>query len=388
MLRKLAAVLLTIAIIVAPVSTAIAESTSTESGPAITATSAILVDAKSGQILFEKNSHERRSIASTTKIMTAIITLERAKLSDEVAVSKSASAVGESELFLQPGERMTIENLLYGLLLQSGNDVAAALADYVGGSIEGFAELMNRKARSIGAQDTHFANPHGLYNPDHYSTAYDLALIARYCMNDQTFSRIVATKEYPIPRPSKSLLSKIKNHNKLLWQYPYTNGIKTGYIRQAGHCLVSSANKNGVQLIAVVLNSPNSDACLNDSKSLLEYGFNEFKVEKLIMKGREYKKVKLPELYDETLGLVASDNLIVQIRRRPESISKKVIAKNIQTPPIKKGEKLGEVEVFQFGNSLGKVNLLAAKDFPKPNQLEMIFLWIKYFFRKAAAYLM
>ncbi len=382
MLRKISSVLLIVLILLSLSPTAIGEQISVPKAPEIAASSAILVDAKSGQILYEKNIHQRSSIASTTKIMTAIITLERAGLGETVIVNKSASEVGESELFLEPGEKMSVQDLLYGLLLQSGNDVAAALADHVGGSVAGFAELMNRKAFSIGARDTHFTNPHGLYDVNHYSTAYDLALIARYSFSDKTFRRIVATKEYTISRQGKDLIGKIKNHNKLLWQYPYANGVKTGYIRQAGHCLVSSANKNGVQLVAVVLNSPSSGACFEDSTKLLEFGFNQFRLEKVIKKGRAYKQVKLPEIFNETVGIVASKDLVVQVSKTPGSLKKVTIAKDSRSLPIAKGERLGEIRVTQFGRNLGKVDLVAARTVAKPGKIKLLILWLRYIFKK------
>lgn len=325
-------------------------------------------------------------MASTTKMMTGIITLERADLNEEVTISSGAAAVGESELHLQTGEKMSVKNLLYGLLVESANDAAVALANHVGGSVQGFVDIMNRKSQNIGAKDTHFSNPHGLFNPDHYSTAYDLALIAKYCLEDKTFAKVVGTKEYTISRPQKNSLSKIKNHNKLLWQYTYANGIKTGYVRQAGYCLVSSANKNGIELIAVVLNSPSSDASCNDSKKLLEYGFNEFKREKIIKKGKVYKEVKLPEILDKDLKLIAASDLVLQVRKNPYDIKKVVTAKEKLEPPINEGQKLGKIEVIQSGQSLGKVDLIAAKSVPKPGKAEFVFLWLKYIFKKIGSF--
>ena len=214
MFRKTITVFSIIFILLSSIISAAGETAVLSNAPKIAASSAIMVDAKTGQILYEKNPHEQRSMASTTKIMTGIITLERANLNEEVTISNHASEVGESELFLQAGERMRIKDLLYGLLLRSGNDVAVALAEHLSDSIDGFTELMNRKAYSIGANNTHFTNPHGLYDPNHYSTAYDLALIARYGLHDKILAEIVATKEYEIPRSSPKLLRKIKNYNK------------------------------------------------------------------------------------------------------------------------------------------------------------------------------
>ncbi len=384
MFRKTITVLSIILILLSSTIIAAGETTVSSNAPKIGASSAILVDAKTGQILYEKNSHEQRSMASTTKIMTGIITLERANLNEEVTVSNHASEVGESELFLQPGEKMRIKDLLYGLLLRSGNDVAVALAEHLGDSIEGFAELMNRKASSIGANNTHFTNPHGLYDPKHYSTAYDLALIARYGLNDKILAEIVATKEYEISRSSPKLLRKIKNYNKLLWEYPYSTGIKTGHIRQAGYCLVSSANKNGVELVAVVLNSPDSDTCFDDSRYLLEYGFDQFKIEKVIKQGKTYKRVKLPEIFNEKLEAVAARDLVVQVNKQPGSLKKFVVADNSVSVPVTKGQKLGVIKVTQLGYQIDQVDLVAGKTVNKPGWIKTFILWLKFIFRKAS----
>lgn len=383
MLRKFIAVsLIALIILLGCTSASFGQPIKITEQPSISASSAILVDAKTGQILFEKNARERRSIASTTKMMTAIITIERAKLDEQVNISKLATQVGESQLQLQPGEKMSVKSLLYGLLLRSGNDTAVALAEYVGKSIAGFADLMNRKASSIGANDTHFANPHGLYDQNHYSTAYDLSLIARYCLKDVVFSKIVATKEYTIPRSSFVAETKIKNHNKLLWQYPFATGIKTGYIHQAGFCLVSSANKNGIELVCIVLNSPTSNNCFQDSKNLLEYGFNQFSLRRVVKKNGVYGKVKLPEIMDEKLDVVAAVDLRVLVSNAPNSLKEVVVVKDKVGVPIRKGQKLGEIEVTQFGRSLGKVDLLARRTIAKPGPIVSFFLWLKYMFNK------
>ena len=385
--RKIFVFCLIASILLSLVPAGIANQTGAATGPGISATSAVLVDARSGQVLFEKNAHEQRSIASTTKIMTAIIVLERAKLDEIVTVSNSASSVGESALFLRTGEKISVRELLYALLLQSANDVAVALAEHIGGSVAGFAELMNRKANSIGAEDTHFANPHGLYDANHYSTPYDLALITRYCFEDGRFTKIVATKEHDIPRQGKNQPTKVKNHNKLLWNYPYANGVKTGFIRQAGYCLISSANKNGVQLISVVLNSPSSDACFEDSQNLLEYAFGKFKLERVIKKGTTYKEVRLPEVFAAKLKLVASKDLLIQINETPGSLKKIVVTSVPKIPdslPIEKGTKLGEIRVTQFDCNLGKVDLVAAETISKPGQFEMLILWLKLIFKRLA----
>lgn len=384
MFRKTITIFSIIFILLSSIISAAGETAVSSNAPRIAASSAIMVDAKTGQILYEKNPHEQRSMASTTKIMTGIITLERANLNEEVTVSNHASEVGESELFLQAGERMRIKDLLYGLLLRSGNDVAVALAEHLSDSIDGFTELMNRKAYSIGANNTHFTNPHGLYDPNHYSTAYDLALIARYGLHDKILAEIVATKEYEIPRSSPKLLRKIKNYNKLLWEYPYATGIKTGHITQSGYCLVSSANKNGVELVAVVLNSPDSTTCFDDSRSLLEYGFDQFKVDRVVKKGETYKRIKLPEIFDEKLEAVAAKDLVIQVNKQPGSLKKVVVADDSVSVPVTKGQKLGVIKITQFGYQIDQVDLVAGKTVNKPGWIKTFILWLKFIFRKVS----
>ena len=195
---------------------------------AISAKSAILIDSNSGRVLYEHNAYEKLPMASTTKIMTGLIACESGKLNETVKVSPFASGTEGSSLWLKIGEKQTLENLTYGLMLKSGNDAAVAIAEYLGGSIDAFALLMNKRARAIGAVNTNFENPHGLDSDGHYTTAYDLALIAREAMKNEKFREIVSTKTYSIPMQGEKWDRAFKNHNKLLWRYEGCNGVKTG----------------------------------------------------------------------------------------------------------------------------------------------------------------
>ncbi len=237
--------------------------------PFLTAKAAVVMDADSGQVVFEKNSHERRAQASTTKMMTALVTLENARLSDVVKAGPDVK-VEPSIIGLDPGDQLTVEQLLYGLLLPSGNDAAVALADHVGGSIPKFAAMMNAKADQLGLKDTHFVNPHGLDADGHYSSAYDLALIARAGMKNPVFEKIVATREYLITGPIKW---QFKNGNRLLLSYPGADGVKTGYTDNAGRCLVFSATRDGHRAIAVVLDSGDS---FGEAQALMDYFFANY----------------------------------------------------------------------------------------------------------------
>ncbi len=241
---------------------------------AISAQSAIVIDAESGTILFEHNAYEKRGMASTTKIMTAIVVLENCNLEDVVTISYKASATEGSSMYIEPNEKLKVEDLLYGLMLNSGNDSATALAEHTSGSVEEFAKLMNKKAQQIGMKNSSFANPHGLDNENHYSTAYDMALLTKYAMENETFKTIVGTKKMIVETIDKGNYKYLTNHNKLLSMYEWCKGVKTGFTKKCGRCLVSYAEKNGVKLITITLNAPND---WQDHIDLYEQCFEKYK---------------------------------------------------------------------------------------------------------------
>ena len=243
---------------------------------AVSAEKAVLMDASTGRVLYEKNADDRSLIASTTKIMTALVICQHCNVLDRVKIPAGAVGIEGSSMYLQEGEILTVQELLYGLMLRSGNDAAAALAIYCGGTIEGFAELMNDKARELGLKDTHFVNPHGLDAPDHYSTARDLAVLTGYAMQDPVFARTVGAKTVTIGE------RVLTNHNKLLWQVEGAEGVKTGYTKAAGRILVSSASRDGRRMICVTINAPDD---WNDHKTLLERGFSGYEVRELVKAG-------------------------------------------------------------------------------------------------------
>jgi len=231
------------------------------------AVSAILVDAGSGEVLYEQNADQKMLIASTTKIMTALVAIREGTLSDTVTVSKAAAYTEGSAMYLAAGERLTLETLLYGLMLCSGNDAAVAVAEHVGGSVEDFVAMMNETAGELGLNSTSFANPNGLDHENHYSTARDMAILAGEAMKNATFRRIVSTKSVSIGGRSMT------NHNKLLSAVDGCIGLKTGYTRAAGRTLVSCAERGGHRLIAVTLQDGNDWA---DHRALFDYGFSAY----------------------------------------------------------------------------------------------------------------
>lgn len=258
----------------------------------VSARNAILMDQLTGRILFEKNAHEKRKIASITKIMTAIIAIESGKLDEIVTVSNHAVGVEGSSIYLTKGEKIKLEDLVYGLMLRSGNDAAVAIAEHVGGSLEGFVFLMNEKAEQIGMKNTHFSNPHGLDDhEDHYSTAYDMALLTKYAMRNETYRKISGTKIHRAKSPDGSWYRTWKNKNRLLTElYQYCTGGKTGYTKKAKRTLVTTASKNDMELIAVTLNGPDD---WNDHIAMYETAFSQYDYIKILSEG-EIESIKDP----------------------------------------------------------------------------------------------
>ena len=249
------------------------KSPAVELGPfRVSADAAVLMDVATGNVLFNKQANKRRPPASTTKIMTAILGMELGRPDEVVTVSQKAADVGEATLHLDPGEKITLYELITGALVRSGNDACVAIAEQISGSEEQFVKLMNRKALALGAENTHFENTNGLPRKEHYSTAYDLALMARHGLEIPQFASITRQKETKIHFLKPDVFMDLRNTNKLLWNYPYADGVKTGTTTAAGKCLVASATKEGRQLLVVVLNAPDR---FGDAKKLLEWGFDK-----------------------------------------------------------------------------------------------------------------
>lgn len=241
--------------------------------PKLSARSAALIDVESGRILYGQDMDRELPIASLTKIMTAIVAIEEGDINDLVTVSPRAVGVEGSSIYLQQGETLRLNDLLYGLMLRSGNDAAVAIAEHVGGSVPGFVRLMNEKAAWLGLNHTHFMNPHGLDEEGHYASAHDLAVLSAYALKNPVFQEIVKTTKTTAPLPGAAWDRLWINKNKMLRLYPGADGIKTGYTEMAKRCLASSATRNGIQLAAIVLNDGND---WEDSMALLDYGFTHF----------------------------------------------------------------------------------------------------------------
>lgn len=241
--------------------------------PEVSAQSAVLIEAESGRIVLAKNEDSRLPIASTTKIVTALTALELASPDTQIPIAAEAVGVEGSSVYLTQNETLTLEQLLYALLLESANDAAAAIAIGLCGSVEAFADQMNLIVEKLELKNTHFVNPHGLDEEAHYSSAYDLAVLTQYAMKDERFKTIVSTRKATIPHNELENGRLLINHNKLLRLYDGCIGVKTGFTKRSGRCLVSAAQRNGVELIAVTLNAPND---WNDHTQMLDYGFSRY----------------------------------------------------------------------------------------------------------------
>lgn len=324
----------------------------------LTARSAVVLDAATGLVIYQRDMDARRYPASTTKIMTLIVALEKGNLEDTVTVSKNAAGMEGSTLWLEPGDKVPLRELLYGIMMASGNDATIAVAEHIAGSVPAFAQLMNDKAREIGAKDTHFVNPNGLPDENHYTTAHDMALIAAYGYRLPEFEEIVSTKEITFPWV-KDDTRRLRNENQMLWLYEGGNGVKTGYTDAAGRCLVSGAKEDGLQLVAVVLDSV---YMWNDSIALLDYGFEQVEPERLFRKGQVVGSVSVG-LFEGELEVKAARDLSVARLKHGAKVKydQKLEVTEALTAPIKEGEKVGRLVLLQDGKEMGAVDVLAAR---------------------------
>ncbi|MGM0846017.1 MAG: D-alanyl-D-alanine carboxypeptidase family protein [Bacillota bacterium] len=287
-----------------------------EAAPSVSAQKAIVIDQDTGRILYEKDAHTKSRIASITKIMTAIIAIESGKLDEKATVSSLAVKTEGSSIYLQPGEKIKLEDLVYGLMLRSGNDSAVAIAEHVGGSLDGFVYLMNKKAEEIGMVNSHFENPHGLDDHEnHLSTAYDMAILTKYAMQNAKFREVSGTKLHTSPDPQHEWDRKWRNKNRLLTEkYKYCTGGKTGYTKRAKRTLVTTATKNEQNLIAVTLNGPDD---WNDHIQMFEYGFQNFDTVIAIPQG-EIKDVE-DEFYKNKI-FIKRDILLALTKEETEDV--------------------------------------------------------------------
>ncbi|QOT00613.1 D-alanyl-D-alanine carboxypeptidase [Brevibacterium sp. JNUCC-42] len=325
--------------------------------PKISAEAAAVIDVESGRILYEKNGNKKMRIASLTKTLTAIVAIEATDIKKVVTVPDKAIGVEGSSIYLKRGEKLTLEELLYGLMLRSGNDAAAAIALQVGGSIEGFATMMNEKAMYIGMNHSNFMNPHGLDNSDmHYSTAVDMVKLSAYALRNPQFQQIVSTKVKSISWEGEKWDRRLQNKNKMLHLYNGADGVKTGYTKLAKRCLASSASRAGRQVAVITLNAPDD---WNDHATLLDYGFQQFEETSLIHKGEKWDAPQAIKLEDKgKVELVSLADFAYPLRAgEAQKVSKKVWLFHKQVGQKDVNEHIGFVEVYLGKDSIGKIPL-------------------------------
>ena len=318
------------------------------------AASAILVDAGSGRVLYEHNADRKMLIASTTKILTALVAIEEGDLHDTVKVSREAAFTEGSAMYLKEGETLTLETLLYGLLLCSGNDAAVAIAQHIGGSVKGFVAMMNEKARTLGMKDSSFANPNGLDDERHYSTARDMAKLAQAALKNETLMRIASTRSVTIGGRA------MHNHNKLLGYMDNCLGLKTGYTRAAGRTLVSCAEKNGQRLIAVTLQDGNDWA---DHQTLFDYGFSAYPAKTCAVRGKVLTQAAVSGGVSSHVPLIAGESFCWPVFSG-EQLTTELCLDRPLTAPVSVGTVAGAAVFRLNGTEIGRVPLVAGRTVP------------------------
>lgn len=342
----------------------------------------LLVEVSTGKILFDKNSNQKMYPASTTKILTGILVIENSNLTDIVTISQSALEsipTGYVTCNIQAGEKLTVNDLLHALMIPSANDAAYALAEYIGGSVTGFSDMMNKKALEIGCKNTHFVNPNGIHDDNHYTTAYDLYLMANYAMKNETFRDIVSKTTYTLPATNKhpSADRMLSTTNELLnpksrYFYENTIGIKTGHTTEAGNCLVAESSKDNLEFISVILKGGTTSSGLNercvDSKNLFEYGYENYKFSTVVHEGSVVNTIEVQNGTKETKNLdLVIDNDIIALHNKNldfNTITPEISLQENILAPITKGTVLGTAK-YNIDGTEYETNIIANTDVEK-----------------------
>lgn len=337
------------------------------------AESAILIEASSGKVLYEKTPDEKLPMASMTKIMSMLLIMENIdngnlSYTDKVIISKNASGMGGSQVFLQEGEEYKVEDLLKCIAVSSANDAVVAMAEKISGSVEAFVELMNNKAKELGLTNTNFANPHGLDNENHYSSARDMARLAQELLKHEEILKFTSIYEDYLTKPDGSQVWLV-NTNRLVRFYDGVDGLKTGYTTAAGHCLTATAKKNDLRLISVVMKSSSSDARSKDTATLLSYGFNSFKNNVIYSKDKVLGEVKVLNGKLEKVNVYLKEDAteLLGITEKAKDYSFNIKVKEIKAP-IKKDSEVGTAEIIDNeGNIVKEVKIIVKEDIVKAN---------------------
>ena len=343
--------------------------------PEISARSYIVIDQLTGEVLLEKDADLQLPMASTTKIMTALLALEMGDLNDIVEVSANASRTTGSRAYLDAGERHTLEDLLYAMLIYSANDAAVAIAEHIGGTEENFVRLMNERASQLGLHNTHFANPHGLTAEGHYSTSSDLAKLARVAMLWDRFRQIVVTERYTLPWPARNSVRELYNINDLIYRYEGATGIKTGYTSAAGQCIVASARRGETEVIVVILNAQHGKL-FEEAAKLLDYGFTLY--EDRVLQSGEELVTDLPDSFMEGIEVVAAGQVTARlpVTIDEDEIEKVTFWNEPPKPPIERGRRLGNMQIRIHGATIAEVPLVTRQSVDVEPRGRSAYLWV------------
>lgn len=346
------------------------------------AESAILIEASTGKILFEKNSHEKLSPASMTKMMSMLLVMEAIendviKWDDIITVSQRASSMGGSQILLEVGEKMSVEDLFKGVAVGSANDAVVALSEAVAGSVEEFVEMMNKRASELGLTDTNFKNPHGLDEVNHYSSAHDMSIIARELLKHEKVLEFSSIYEDYL-RKGTDREFWLVNTNKLVRFNPIVDGLKTGYTKTAGYCLTATANKNNMRLIAVVMKEPDTTTRNSEVTEMLDYGYAKYKLEKVVGKNDVLKEIKISKAKDETVKIVPVNdvNIIMNKSTKLGNITYDLNINKI-TVPTKKGTCVGKLSIKENNKIVDTINVTIKEDVTKVNIFKLYLRTLK-----------
>ena len=322
---------------------------------------AVVIDYKTGRILYDKNASQKRPMASLTKVLTSIMLVENCKMDEMIEVPKNAAWIGGSTVGLKKGDKVSAESLLYGMLLPSGNDCAYTVGEHIGGSIENYGVMATKKAHDIGAINTSIANPHGLDNENHYSTAYDMALITRYALNNKYINEAVATKSKTVNFGSFS--KNLNNTNALLRSYEFADGVKTGFTNGANRCLIASATKDNERYIVVVLGAETTKIRFNDARKLLEESFNRYKIRDISDYLNFYINIPVIKGNIKSYEKKISDSKEIPIT--DEEYERIYIKQDVMqsiTPPMNAGQKIGTIYAYIGDEEIYKKEIILEED--------------------------
>ncbi len=335
---------------------------------------------KDGRVLWSREATTRHHIASITKVMTAIVAIENAKPTDIMTVPEVSTEVGESSASLKRGEKMPLKDLLGALLVKSGNDAALAIAINIGGDVDTFVEMMNKKAKELGMTNTHFDNPHGLDSDTHYSCARDVSIMSRYALQNKTIREIVSSKLYKFSDATNS--HKLPNTNLLLWKYQGAIGTKTGWTDKAGYCLSAAANRDGVELYAITLGTSTELARFSESIKLLDFGYDHYRKQEIAVAGSQIGSAKVKDYPNKYVPGVVERDVTIHVLDFAGDITRVVKTSTVKAP-IKKGDTIGVVQFIQDKKMIASVPLVAKEDVHKPFILLQPIFWIIQVVRSA-----